>query len=146
MKKLMLILLVAVIGTASGYARDIISRNIKDLPPSAQTVINDNFKSKVSLIKIDKGVMGVSEYEVILNDGSEITFDKNGNWKDVEMPANKQVPDFFVMKTIKDYVNRNNKGQKIVGIEKDRSTYEVQLSNGTELKFDRSGNFLRYDD
>lgn len=146
MKKLMLILLVAVIGTASGFARDIISRNIKDLPPSAQTVINDNFKSKVSLIKIDKGVMGVSEYEVILNDGSEITFDKNGNWKDVEMPANKQVPDFFVMKTIKDYVNRNNKGQKIVGIEKDRSTYEVQLSNGTELKFDRSGNFLRYDD
>ena len=89
--------------------------------------------------------MGISEYEVILADGSEITFDKSGNWKDVEMPAGKSVPDYFIPKAIKDYVSKNNKGQKIVGIEKERSSYEVQLNNGIEMKFDRAGNFLRYD-
>ncbi len=146
MKKILFALAVAILSTVSLSARDVVSRNVKDLPIAAQSVVNDNFKSKVTLIKIDKGVMGVSEYEVILADGSEVTFDKGGNWKEVEMPAGKQVPDYFVPKTIKDYVSKNNKGQKIVGIEKERSSYEVKLNNGIEMKFDRAGNFLRYDD
>lgn len=145
MKKNLFLVIAAILCTMSVYARDIISRNINDLPVAAQNIVKNSFKSKVSLIKIDKGVMGISEYEVILADGSEITFDKSGNWKDVEMPAGKSVPDYFIPKAIKDYVSKNNKGQKIVGIEKERSSYEVQLNNGIEMKFDRAGNFLRYD-
>lgn len=145
MKKNLFLVIAAILCTMSVYARDIISRNVNDLPVAAQNIVKNSFKSKVSLIKIDKGVMGISEYEVILADGSEITFDKSGNWKDVEMPAGKSVPDYFIPKAIKDYVSKNNKGQKIVGIEKERSSYEVQLNNGIEMKFDRAGNFLRYD-
>ena len=145
MKKNLFLVIAAILCTMSVYARDIISRNVNDLPVAAQNIVKNSFKSKVSLIKIDKGVMGISEYEVILVDGSEITFDKSGNWKDVEMPAGKSVPDYFIPKAIKDYVSKNNKGQKIVGIEKERSSYEVQLNNGIEMKFDRAGNFLRYD-
>ena len=146
MKKILFILAAALLCTVSVAAKDIVSRNVSDLPVGAQSVVKNNFKSKVTLIKIDKGMVGVSEYEVILADGSEISFDKNGNWKDVEMPVGKQVPDYFVPKPIKDYVAKNNKGQKIIGIEKDRSSYEVKLNNGIEMKFDRAGNFLRYDD
>ena len=36
--------------------------------------------------------------------------------------------------------------QRIVGIEKERRGYDVKLSNGVEMKFDRDGKFIRYDD
>lgn len=145
MKKLVLLLVALVVSVATVSARDVISRNINDLPNAALATVNDNFKAKVSVIKIDKGITGVSEYEVILTDGTEITFDRNGNWKEVEVPGNKQVPDYFVPKTIRDYIKKNNNNKKVVGIEKNGRSYEVQLENGIEMKFDRAGNFIRYD-
>ena len=56
------------------------------------------------------------------------------------------IPDALILKPIRDYVAKNFKGQKIVGLEVNRNNYEVQLYGGMELKFDRSGNFQRVDD
>ncbi|MDE7160186.1 MAG: PepSY-like domain-containing protein [Muribaculaceae bacterium] len=39
----------------------------------------------------------------------------------------------------------NHKGASIVGIEKERYGYEVELSNGIEMRFDKQGRFVRYD-
>ena len=146
MKKFLLASFIVILTTMTITAKDIYSRNASDLPSAAQTVLMNNFKSKVSVIKIEKSLTGVSEYEVILSDGTEISFDREGNWKNVEVSLKKKVPDSIVPATILEYIKKNNKGKKIVGIEKNRNYYEVELENGIELKFDRAGNFKRYDD
>ena len=88
----------------------------------------------------------IDEYEVVLTDGSEISFDRNGNWDNVEVNNTASVPKGFVPKGVGEYVKKNHAGTRVVGIDKDRSGYEVELSNGIDLKFDRAGNFLKYDD
>lgn len=146
MKRLILILAAALgIGLAAS-ARGNYAHDASVLPEAARTTIANNCKAKVSLVKIDKSLGRVDEYEVILTDGTEITFDRNGNWKSVETAKNKQVPDAFVPKTIKTFVSKNHGGTKIVGLEKERHGYDVELSNGIDMKFDKNGNFVRYDD
>lgn len=127
-------------------ARDIYSRNISALPTAAQSAIQQNFKAEVSLIEVDYSLGRIDEYEVILTDGTEITFDRSGNWKGIEVAKNKKVPSYFVPKVITEYIKKYNDNKHIIGIEKKRNGYEVELENGIELKFDRAGNFIRYDD
>ena len=145
MKKFLLLIAATALSVGSMVAGDRYSRNIADLPATAQTTIQQNFKAKLSVIKIDSGITGISEYEVVLTDGTEITFDRNGEWRDIEVAIGKKVPDYFVPQTIRNYIKANNQNRKVVSIEKNRNTYEVELENGVEMKFDRAGNFIRYD-
>lgn len=145
MKKLLLVLAI-ILGISSGvYAKDTYAHDASVLPKAAQTTLAQNLKAKVSVVKIDKDFGRISEYEVILDDGTEITFDKNGNWENVEVNVSKSVPSGFIPKAIADYVKKNQKGARIVGIEKERNGYEIELSNGVDMKFDKNGGFLRYD-
>ena len=88
----------------------------------------------------------MAHYEVILNDGTEISFDRDGNWENVEVNNTKSVPSTIVPKAIRAYVAKTHPGQRIVGIDKERKGYEIELSNGIDMKFDKAGQFLRYDD
>lgn len=146
MKKVLIMLAIVFGVTISAQARDTYSRNVEDLPKAAQSVIAKNFKANVSLIKIDKTLGRVDDYEVILTDGSEVEFDSKGNWKKVETANNKSVPSAFIVSGIYTYVSKNYKKAKIVGIERERNRYDVELSNGIDLIFDLQGNFLRFDD
>lgn len=55
------------------------------------------------------------------------------------------MPGSFVPNAIQTYVANNQKGAKVVGIERTRGGYDIELSNGIEMKFDKNGNFKRYD-
>ncbi len=145
MKKILLALAMIVGIGVSASARDNYSHDVNVLPAAARTVLKSNFKSDVSVIKIDKDFGRVSKYEVVLTDGSEVTFDRNGNWKDIESPMAGAVPAKMVPKGISDFVRSNQKNTRIVGIERDRGGYEVELSNGVDMKFDKNGRFLKYD-
>ena len=146
MLKKLLIAMVAILGmTATLAAKDTYSHDDSVLPQAAKTVLANNFKSKVSLVKIDKEFGRVSDYEVILKDGTEVSFDSNGNWENIEVNIGKSVPSSMVPKSISDYVKTAQKGQRIVGIEKERNGYEVELSNGVEMKFNKQGEFVKYE-
>ena len=145
MKKLLIALTLILSTTGFVNARDTYVRDIKALPIAAQSEIKKNFKANVSVIKVDKELGHISEYEVVLTDGTEITYDSKGNWKDVEVSPTKEVPAAYVPGAVADYVKKNHKGEKIVGIEKERKGYEVSLSNGVDIKFDTNGNFQKYD-
>ncbi|MDE5886127.1 MAG: PepSY-like domain-containing protein [Muribaculaceae bacterium] len=146
MKKLLLILTLVMTMTVGVSARDDYSRDASILPTAAKTTISKNFKADVSLIKIEKTLGHIKEYEVILTDGTEISFDSKGNWENIETPNNKSVPSNFIPNSISEFVKKNQSGAKIVGIEKDHNGYDIELSNGIEMKFDKNGNFKRYDD
>ncbi len=145
MKKILLLLTVIIASVGIASASDSYTRDTSLLPAPARQLIESSFNANVSVIKIDKTLGRVQEYEVVLTDGTEIEFDRDGNWKNVEVGANKSVPDALVPSAITNYVRQNQRGTKIIGIEKERNGFEVTLSNGFDLKFDKNGNFLRFD-
>lgn len=146
MKRLFLILLVITGLSYAANARDSYSHDVSTLPAAAQTTLKNNFKAAVSVIKIDKDFGRISDYEVILTDGTEVSFDRNGNWDNIETSRHNSVPKVFVPEAIRTYIAKAQPGTHIVGIDKERSGFEVELSNGIDMKFDKQGNFLRYDD
>lgn len=144
MKKLLLAIILLLTGVTASVARDYVTTDVNVLPVAARTFLKNNFKKSVNHINVDKQTFGGTEYDVILNDGTEVEFDGDGRMKSVDC-GNNAVPSSVVPKAISDYVSRNYKGQKIVELEINKNNYEVQLRNGLELKFDRSGRFLKLD-
>ena len=136
-------MLLAIAGVAK--AEDYYAHDASVLPAAAKNVLKKNFKAEVSVVKIDKTLGRVSEYEVVLRDGSEIDFDAKGNWKSVETANSVAVPVAMVPKAIGDFVRKNHKGDRIVGIEKNRNDYEVTLSSGIDIEFTKAGAFKKYD-
>lgn len=117
------------------------------LPAAAVVQLDTHFKGKkIHHIKVEKDIMGVKGYDVTLSDGTEIDFDSKGKVKEVDCGVKGQVPDEMIMKSIRDYVKANYKGQKIVKFEVKRRGYEIELRNGVELEFNEAGNFVRIAD
>lgn len=146
MKKLLTLLAAVALTVGSLSARDKIYRSADVLPQAAHTTLQQAFpKADVNRIKVDSELIGGKDYEVVLSDGSEIEFNDKGEWKEVDC-GHRAVPRQFVLPQIATYVKTNYKGAKIVKVEKSRSDYDVELSTGVDLKFDRSGAFLRIDD
>ena len=116
--------------------------NVNQLPATAQQVIKSNFAGKkVALAKVESGLIDKS-YDVIFTTGEKIEFDRSGNWTEVDCKRS-EVPAKLVPTQINTYVNANYSGNKILKIEKDRSEYEINLSNGVEIKFNK--NFMEID-
>ena len=146
MKKSLILFIVALAGCLGAQAKDEYVRDVNYLPQTAKTFINQHFKGgDISVIKLDKTLGKVTEYEVIMQDGTEISFDRNGNWDNVEMPIKKSVPKAIVPAEIASYVAKNYPNQRIVSIDKERSGYEIELQNGVDLKFNKAGQFKRVD-
>ena len=80
-----------------------------------------------------------------LNDGTEIDFDRNNQWDNVDCHT-KAIPAALVPQAIANYVKTNYQALPITKIDKDAYGYEIELSNGMDLKFDTSGRFLGIDD
>jgi len=147
MKKTLVALIMVAVCAVAVQARDVIYRDISVLPQTAQKFIQSNFKKqKISFIKVDKKLGFIKDYEVVFTDGTEIDFDNDGAWDKIEMPSSKSVPSTVVPKAIAQYVGKNFPGQKIVSLDKESRTYEVELQSGLDLVFDRAGNFKRVDD
>ena len=145
MKKFLAILAIIALAAGSMSARDKVYNSAEPLPQAAKTMLATYFPSqKVNHVKVDSDVFS-KEYEVILNDGTEVDFNKDGEWKSIDR-GQKAVPAALVLKPISDFVAANYSGAKIVDIEKDRNSYDITLANGIELKLDRSGKFLKVDD
>lgn len=141
MKKIALALIALLMAVLPVAARDKVYRDSSVLPAAARATLTKAFpKAKVNRVKVDKGVFGKCDYEVVLSNGAEIEFNSKGEWKEVDCGHQA------VMKQIRQYISSNYKGAKIVQIEKNDNSYDIELSNGVDLEFDRSGRFLRIDD
>lgn len=110
---------------------------VNQLPAAAKTVVNTYFKGKkVALAKQESGLIEKS-YDVVFTNGDKVEFDRKGNWKEIECKGSS-VPAKLVPAAIKKYVNTNYAGNRIIKIEKDRTEYDVELSNGIEITFNKN--------
>lgn len=113
------------------------------LPEAITTFIKQQFpNATIAGIEPDYEHGGL-EYDVYLSDGTQIDFDANQQWEKVESRA---VPAYFIPKAIATYVSSNYQNMAITKIKKEYNTYEVELVNGMDLVFDRSGHFMGMDD
>ena len=119
----------------------------KDLPTTASQFINSNFNGVkiLSVVEEKEGLSG-KEYEFLLDNGIEIKFDKNGNWLDIDAVNDSSVlPDNLIPAAILTYVKTNYPNSGINSIEKENYGYDVELTNGLDLVFDKDGKFVRID-
>lgn len=144
MKKLFFIFAI-VFGFVSANARNY-THDVNVLPEQAHAILEENFNSDISHIKIGKEFGQIRAYDVVMTDGSKISFDKHGNWKEVEVGGSKAVPSALIPNPIKTFVKHNQNAVKVTGIEKNNYGYDVELSNGKDAKFTEKGKFIRYED
>ncbi len=119
--------------------------SVDRLPAESRSFLNTYFSEiEVSYVEVDKELMWVTGYEVILIDGTEINFARNGQWKEVERRKNA-VPPAIIPKEIVQYVEKNFPGKEILGIEKETRKWEIKLNNRMELSFDMKGRLIDMD-
>lgn len=123
--------------------------NINSTPQKAQSFIKENFGDKkiLSIVK-DSELMDV-EYKVYFADGTNINFNSKGEWKEIDGERNC-IPTSVIPANIKNFVAENYPDNCICKIEIDKelvsSQYNVELQNRMELKFDKNGSFMGFDD
>lgn len=134
MKRTLTLMLFSIIASMSAilYAGTPINRS--ELPDAALKFINKHFPGD-NIMKAEKnqGRQG-TEYDVDLASGAEIEFRDNGKWKEVKAAQGTAVPAAIIPEAIATFISTNFAGQSIVEISHKRGGYEVELSNGTELK------------
>ena len=114
------------------------------LPAVSRTFVNTHFAG----IAVAYCMRDSHSYEARLSDGSEIEFNLDGSWKEVdckykELP--KTVTD-LLPKTVQSYIKSNYPTAVITKIDVKFRGYELELNNGLDVEFDSAGNFIRIDD
>lgn len=115
------------------------------LPAAAQEFLAANFKDLTLAYAVEDPKFIGSEYEVVYTDRTEVDFESNGEWSSVERKY-AAVPAAIVPAQIADYVKKNFAGESIRKIDRNKYTWEVELSNGLEIKFDRKFQVVEIDD
>lgn len=146
MKKILSLVVMALIAIQFTSAKDVVTKDEMQLPLAARNFINQHFtKPQISYIKIESELFKGKKYEAVLTSGVEIEFDSKGEWTDVDCKRGA-VPTSIVPEYIKEYVKANFNGQTITQIERDRYGIEVELANDLNLKFDKKGQLRELDD
>lgn len=146
MKRLITLVLIGMLTTCLVHADEkIITKDAGRLPAISRQFLNDHLKgTPIAHIKIEKGWFGIKDYEVILADGTEVKFDSDGEWEEVDGHRTTITTAFFPP-FILTYLKENYPGVGVLSIEKDRKEYEVKLSNHLDLKFNHRGKLIDID-
>lgn len=114
------------------------------LPANAKNVVEKYFdKNNIAYVKKD-GIGDWVEYEVKFLNQDEVDFNSNGEVRSVEMKSGA-VPSELVPRQILDFVAKNYAGQTIVQYSVIYRGYEIELSSGLEIKFDKQCNVTELD-
>ena len=109
---------------------------VNALPVKAQALLSNHFNNqKVMLATIESGVVSRS-YDVVLQNGTKLEFDKKGNLKEIDCKLGI-VSALLIPQAIKNYLKDNYAGQSVKKIEMNKNEYEVELTNGLDLTFNK---------
>ena len=89
----------------------------------------------VLLATVEAGIINKS-YDVVLQNGTKVEFDQKGKVTEIECKQGA-VPAYFIPQAIKNYLNKNYPGQSVKKIEFKTKEYEVELTNGVDLTFNK---------
>lgn len=113
------------------------------LPSAAKTFVTENFPGETVTMAL-KDVHGRAEYDVRLSDGTELEFTHSGALKKISSRAG--ISEQLIPDGIRRYVSAHFPGAGYREYEVGKRTYEVKISNGMELKFNRNFILMEVDD
>ena len=118
--------------------------NFEDLPTKAKSFVRTYFGHyDIRFVKIDI-TMTKTNYTVQFENDMKIEFNSNGDWDEVNSPSDC-LPSDFLNNMILNHLNKNYPDCCLHVISKGKHKFEVELTNGLELVFNKKGEFLRYD-
>lgn len=133
-KKMMVMVCSVVLFSTTACADKNKPIQVNELPAKAQTVLTTHFSGqKVALTIKENGFDG---YDVILQNGTKLEFDRKGNLTEVDCKQGT-VPAKLIPQPIKSYVQANYSGQNIKKMEIDKGEHEIELSNGLDITFNK---------
>ena len=110
--------------------------SVNTLPIKAQILLTNYFgNQKVALATIESGVVNKS-YDVVLQNGTKLEFNKRGELTEIDCKQGV-VPVNLIPLSIKNYLQNNYPGQSAKKLEIKKKEYEVELSNGMDLTFNK---------
>ena len=116
-------------------------------------VINDFVRAYFPDTEVIANIKDGLDCDVTLSDYTQIGFDGNLfgklEWDEVDCrhaSLSTTVPTALVPVEITNYVNHIHGSQSITKISKDNHGWEIALSNGIEIEFDRRFNVIDFDD
>ena len=110
--------------------------SVTTLPIKAQILLTNYFgNQKVALATIESGVVNKS-YDVVLQNGTKLEFNKKGELTEIDCKQGV-VPVNLIPLSIKNYLQNNYPGQSVKKLEIKKKEYEVELSTGIDLTFNK---------
>ena len=141
----LMVMLAPVMASDRGVYDDDRHIHYSELPAQAQAFVQQYFATeRVQYVTLDKGVVS-DEYKVVFESGKKLEFDGAGNWVEVDC-RNEAVPAAIIPKQIASYVAQHHHNHTIVELKRERYEWEVKLSNGLELTFDKKYRLTDVDD
>jgi len=117
--------------------------NENDIPTEIKTYVEKHFPgSKILQCVKDKDGLELN-YDVIIEGNFKLEFNKK---KEIEsIDGVTKLPDSVIPAKILTYVQTNYSSNFITDWDIDRNDQQIELDNDIELKFNKSGDFLRID-
>lgn len=144
MKRFSIWMMSLLLATSCWAATDrIVTAN--ELPEKAKKMLEAHFPGDVvQYASLDDDWFGAL-YEVRLSSGCEVDFTKEGEWLSIDCAPNP-VPEALIPAPLLKEVHDRFAGSSVVKIDRDRHGYELELSNGLELKFNSKYRLVELDD
>lgn len=113
-----------------------------EVPPRSKAFIDKYFpQSTVVLVEMEDNDDDGKEYSVLLNDGTKVEFDLQGEWKRVSRKKTG-VPSTLVLKPILQYVKTNYPEDVITKLSRKPYGFKIELSNDEDVRFNPQGQFI----
>lgn len=116
-----------------------------ELPSTAQNFVKKHFAFEQPSYVIKEVCLVSNEYEVVFESGLKLEFGNNGDWKEIKCHEG-EIPAVLIPKKIADYVARRYPTAVIKQLKRERYEWEVKLSGGLELTFDKNFKLVDIDD
>ena len=123
--------------------------NTDILPQNTRDYIDQHFNS-ATIIKVEKedGWFNWDSnemYEVKLDNGVKLEFDRDGNVTEIDSERDQAIPMEALPDRIQQYLNDTYNGIEVVSYDVGRREQDVELANGIDRGFEAKGNFKRID-
>ncbi|WP_029270298.1 PepSY-like domain-containing protein [Flavobacterium sp. KJJ] len=115
---------------------------VSELPKPSQEFLKKYFSNTSVEIAKKDAEHGEKGFEVILKDGTEVEFWKDGSYREVDGDG-KPIPTGFIPKIINDYVAQHYPNEKITHIDYGHKDLDVDLTNKIDLEFTKEGQILK---
>lgn len=116
----------------------------EQLPAEAQQFLQEFFSDSEVMLVLEEGTAIRREYDVTLANGTHIEFSADGRC--IEVESREALPRGIIPPSIQTYVSKYYPTHEITRLERSRREWEVRLSNGVDITFDRGFRVIEIDD